>query len=67
MAKKKEYLTIDEVAQELGIHRTSVYPYLNQMHIKRHRFKLSRHFYISSADFERIKEVREQPWKAEEQ
>ena len=67
MAKKKEYFTIDEVAQELGIHRTSVYPYLNQLHIQRRKFKLGRHLYISAADFERIKEAKEQPWKAEEE
>jgi len=66
MMKKREYLTIDEAAQELGIHRTSVYPYLNELHIKRYKFKLSRHFYISAADFERIKEARAKPWTIEE-
>ncbi len=68
MAKQapKDYLTIEEAAEQLGIHRTSLYPYLNQLNIKRHKFKLSRRLYISAPDFERIKQLKMQPWKAEE-
>lgn len=59
MAKqKKEFYTIDEIASELGINRTSVYPYLNLLKIERHKIPLHRKRGILPEDFEKIKQYR---------
>lgn len=61
----KDFYTIDEVADLLEIDRTSVYPYIKALQIERHKFQLKRNRYISAHDFERIKQFRANPWKAE--
>jgi len=66
MPEEKEYMTLDEAAQSLGLKRPSLYYYLNALKIERHRFKLNRHTYITKADVERIREVKEKPWLAGE-
>ena len=60
---KKEFYTVEEVARQLGVQRSSLYHYIKLLKIPRHRFKLSRHSYIAAADVERIKQAKEEPWK----
>jgi hypothetical protein len=62
----KEYLTLDEAAASVGLKRPSLYYYLKKLEIKREHFKNNRHIWISSADVERIRAVREKPWTVDE-
>ncbi len=62
----KEYMTLDEAAAAIGIKRPSVYHYIKKLHLQRHNFAYNRHTYLARADVERIKAVRESPWKIEE-
>jgi predicted DNA-binding transcriptional regulator AlpA len=62
---KKEYLTIEETAQAIGVKRSSVYHYLKHLGIKPQKFKLNRNKYISAVDVERIKQAKAEPWKYE--
>lgn len=64
--EEREYLTLDEAAEAIGLKRPSIYHYLNALGIERHRFKFSRHSYITKADVERIKHIKEKPWTANE-
>jgi hypothetical protein len=66
MMETKEYLTLQEAAALLGIKRGSLYYYLGNMKIERRRFPLNRHSYITQADFQRIKQVKESPWEKKE-
>lgn len=62
----KEFLTLKEVADYVGVKRASLYYYIKGLDIKMHRFNLDRRSYISLADAKRIKEVKEKPWAAGE-
>lgn len=62
----KEYLTLAEVAEYIGVKRASLYYYINALDIKMHKFNLDRRSYISQADAKRIKEIKEKPWTAGE-
>lgn len=64
MSEQREYLTIDEAADYVGIKRGVIYNYIGSLGIKTHKFKMDRRTYISRVDVERIKEVKEKPWLA---
>lgn len=64
MSAEREYLTIDEAAEFVGIKKGSLYNYINSLGIKTHKFKTDRRAYISRVDAERIKDVKEKPWLA---
>jgi predicted DNA-binding protein YlxM (UPF0122 family) len=66
MSNEPEYKSISEVAEEMGIVRSSVYHYIKTLGIETKKFKLSREKYIAAADINRIKEVRKKPWLAGE-
>lgn len=63
---EKEYLTLAEVAEAVGVKRASLYYYINALDIKMHKFNLDRRSYISQEDARRIKEIKEKPWTAGE-
>jgi hypothetical protein len=63
---EKEYVTLQEASAQLGIKRASLYYYLKRMEIEPQHFPLNRHAYITQVDFQRIKDVKESPWKAED-
>jgi hypothetical protein len=65
MATKKDYLTIEETAQAIGVKRSTVYHYLKHLNIKSHPFPLTHKKYIAAADVERIKQAKAEPWKVE--
>lgn len=62
----KEYLSLAEVAEYVGVKRASLYYYLNALDIRRHKFNLDKRAYISLADAKRIKEIKDKPWTAGE-
>ena len=66
MFEDKEYMTLEEAAAAIGIKRPSVYHYIKKLHIQRHTFEYNRHTWLARADVERIKAIRESPWKVEE-
>jgi hypothetical protein len=63
---EREYRTYEEALQELGIKRSTLYTMITELGIKPHKFKYDRKRYLAVADIERIKAIREAPWKAEE-
>lgn len=60
--QEKEFMTLDEVADYVGVKKPSLYYYMDTLNIKTHRFKMNKRAYIALADVKRIKEVRETPW-----
>ena len=66
MTKERDYLTLDEVEVYTGIKKGSLYYYLRTLGIETHKFTLDKRAYISLADANRIKEVKETPWLAGE-
>ena len=66
MGNEREYKTVAEAAQEVGIARSSIYHYIKALGIETKKFNLGREKYISAVDVERIKEVRDKPWLAGE-
>lgn len=65
MAEDKEYLTLSEAAQAVGLKRASLYYYLDKLKIETRNFPFNRHKYIAASDVERIRTVKESPWKIE--
>ena len=64
--QEKEYLTLAEVGDYVGVKKASLYYYLNMLEIKTHKFNLDKRAYISLADAKRIKEIKDKPWTAGE-
>lgn len=62
----KEYVTLDEAAEAVGLKRASLYYYLKKLSIKREQFPYNRHTWIAASDLERIKAAKEHPWTLEE-
>ncbi len=61
----KEYMTLDEAAKAVGIKRPTIYHYIKKLDLSRLYFPFNRHAYLSRRDVERIKDIRESPWKVE--
>ena len=59
---EKEYVTLDEAAESVGLKRPSLYYYLKKLGIKREQFPLNRHTWIARSDLERIRAAKESPW-----
>ena len=64
MTKEREFLTLDEVETYTGIKKGSLYYYLRTLGIETVKFNLDKRAYISLADANRIKEIKETPWIA---
>ena len=60
--EEREYETIAQVAEAIGVARTSVYHYIAALNISTKKFKLRRERYIAAADVVRIKEAKDKPW-----
>ena len=63
---EKEYFTYEEALKELGIKRSTLYTMITELGIKPRKFKYDKKRYLAVNDIKRIKEIRENPWKAEE-
>ncbi len=66
MTEEKEYMTLDEAAESLGITRATIYNYMNDLNIKTHRFGRDRRGYLSHEQIHLIREYKEKPWIAGE-
>lgn len=62
----KEYYSMEEAAQELGLNRATVYRWAETLGLKPTRFRNNRKTYLSGEAVERIREAREKPWLAGE-
>jgi excisionase family DNA binding protein len=63
--EQKDYYSIDEVAQTVGVNRATVYKWIEKLHIQRYRFSVSKKVFLAVADVERLKEVKQKPWLVE--
>ena len=59
---EEEYVSLSDLAKEMGLKRTSLYYYLSELHIKRHKFPLNKNTYVTRADAERARAVKKAPW-----
>jgi hypothetical protein len=59
---EKEFMTLEESAQFIGMKRASLYNYIKDLGIQTHKFKRDRRVYLSMADVKRIQLYKEQPW-----
>lgn len=58
-----QYISLDEVAEQLGVVQGTVQYYLKVLKIERHKFPLDRKAYITEADFAKIKTLKDQAGK----
>ena len=61
---QKEYMTLDEAAESLGMKRPTIYIYMRELGIKAVKFRLDRRAFLSQADIQKIRELKEKPWLA---
>lgn len=64
MSEEREYIPLEEAAAYVGVKRASLYYYLKELKIETHKFKFDKRAYITPADMERIKEIKDKPWLA---
>ena len=65
--EEKEFMTLEEAAQYVGIKRASIYNYMRDLRITPKKFGRERRKYVSLIDVKRIKEYREKPWTINEE
>lgn len=63
----QEYITLDAAAKQLGMKKGSLYYYFRELGIKQKKFKGNKLVYLTNADVEHIRAVREEPWTVEEE
>ena len=63
MTEEQEYITLTEAAKETGIKRASIYYYTDKLEIESVQFVNNKHSFITRHDLERIKALKDQPWK----
>lgn len=63
----QNYITLDAAAQHLGMKKGSLYYYFREFGIKQKKFKGNKRAYLTNADVEHIRAVREEPWTLEEE
>ena len=61
----KEYLTLTEVAELVGLKRTTLYYYIKELKIETCKFKFDNRTYMSRGDAKRIIEAKQKPWTME--
>jgi DNA-binding MurR/RpiR family transcriptional regulator len=62
--ENQEYLSIDDAAKSIGWNRATVYKYVDELGMKKYKFRLNRKTYLANADVERLKEIKAKPWLA---
>lgn len=63
----KQYLPLTEVANLVGVKRTTLYYYIKELKIKTHKFKFDSHAYMSKEDAQRIIDIKQKPWELQKQ
>jgi hypothetical protein len=61
------YISMKDASELLGVKRPSLYHYVDVLKLERHRFKLDRQTYLTIADFEKIKKLKEQAAKRKDE
>ncbi len=56
---KSECVSLQQVQEQLGIARATLYNYLAILRIDRHRFSFDRNTYILKSDLERVRRFQE--------
>jgi excisionase family DNA binding protein len=64
MYEGKEYFTYEETADYLGIKRSTLYNYVQDLDIKTLKFKRDRRHYIALENVQKLEQVLEKPWLA---
>ena len=64
MDNENEYITITQVAKELGWNKATVYDWIKTLELKKHRFVRNKNTFLHVDDFERLKEIKAKPWTA---
>jgi MerR HTH family regulatory protein len=64
MDNEQEYITITQVARDLGWNKATVYDWIKTLGLEKHRFLRNKHTYLHSSDVQRLKEIKEKPWTA---
>lgn len=62
--ENQEYLSIDDAAKAIGWNRATVYKYVDELGMKKYKFRLNRKTYLAAADVEKLKQIKEKPWMA---
>ena len=66
MAKEKEYMTLEEAAQYIGVKRATLYNYMNALEVKAKPMGPDgRRKFLALADVKKLKAYKEQPWTVE--
>ena len=52
--RKSTYISVKKAGEELGVQRTTMYYYIQQLRIETQKFPLDRKTYIAITDLERI-------------
>lgn len=63
MQEEKEYLTVEEAADELGVTRATIYNYMADLKIRTQKFGRNRQRYLSREQVNLIRDYKENPWK----
>jgi phage antirepressor YoqD-like protein len=56
----RQSISLGEAAKQLGVTRATLYYYLHRLKIETVKYQLDKKTYMSHADFERIKTLKEQ-------
>ena len=64
-AKGQDYMTLDEIAQLLGVTRATLYNYMGDLKIKTRCFGRDKRAYLSHEQVHLIRTYREYPWKVQ--
>lgn len=59
-AEEAKYISLKDAAERLGMTRPSLHYYIDRLHMEKKQFEMDREKYITLADFERIKRLREE-------
>ena len=60
-----EYLSIDDAAKAIGWNRATVYKYVDELGMRKYKFRLNRKTFLVAAGVEKLKQIKEKPWIAE--
>lgn len=57
---EEQYISMKEASERLGVTRPALYHYVQVLELETKRFKLDRQTYLKMADFEHIKQLRQE-------
>jgi predicted DNA-binding transcriptional regulator AlpA len=58
--QSREYISLDEAAEVIGVTKPSLYYYVRILNIEKKKFPLDRKVYIKWEDFEKIKKLKDE-------